>query len=1044
LQWFFWTAIQPYVWFLFYPAVFFSSWVGGLRGGLLATALSAGLVWYFFIPVPFSFALETPMALVSIAMFVGMGILFSIFHGRLRQANQQAAEALAALQSLNEQLEARLLERTTETAPPTAGQPKAFFRWIRDSLTLMLVRISRRGNLARLQDPFRMRFAGWASKLVRSVSTGRLWGVWSIVMVAAGALLRVLFLQGLGTNAPYITFYPSVVIAALYGGLRAGLLTLVLSAAVGIYFWVEPVHTFTFKNSVDWLLLATFLITTVLISFVTEAMHRARAAAQVASEREKAAQERREDEARLRLSVRSANIGFWDWDLKTNAVYFSPEWKNQIGYREDEISNRFEEWQSRLHPDDLDVTMHKVLAFIENPQGRHEVEFRMRHKDGSFRWIYAIADILRGADGMPERMLGCHLDITQRKRAEVEREKFLLLAENSSEFIGMCDLEMNPLYVNPAGRRMVGLPDMAAACRVKVQDYYFPEDQAFIKNEFFPRVLSEGQGEVEIRLRHFQTGEPIWMNYCLFHLRDASGAVVGWATVSRDITERRQAEKALLASEESYRMLFREMQNGFAHSEIICDAEGRPINSRYLVVNPAFERITGKKGEAVLGKTILEVFPALEPEWIETFGRVALTGEPARFEMATAELDITFDVAAFRPAPHQYACTFSDITARKRAEAALRAREQEFRSLAEAMPQIVWVTRPDGGNIYFNRQWVDYTGLTLEESYGNGWNKPFHPEDKQRAWDAWQRATQHHTTYSLECRLRRADGTYRWWLMRGVPYCNDQDEILKWFGTCTDIDDMRRAADEIRQLNQELEHRVRERTAQLEAATKELESFSYSVSHDLRSPLRHVQGFVGMLERELGDNLSERGRHLLKTVASSSHDMAVLIDDLLAFSRMSRQEMEETNVPLNGLVQEVQGRLDLEKAGRKIVWHIAALPTVRGDPAMLRQIFVNLLDNAVKYTRPRETAEIEVGSAGMEDGRAILFVRDNGVGFDPQFAHKLFGIFQRLHHSNEFEGTGIGLANVQRIVVRHGGRTWAASQPNQGAAFFFTLKPAQT
>jgi light-regulated signal transduction histidine kinase (bacteriophytochrome) len=143
-------------------------------------------------------------------------------------------------------------------------------------------------------------------------------------------------------------------------------------------------------------------------------------------------------------------------------------------------------------------------------------------------------------------------------------------------------------------------------------------------------------------------------------------------------------------------------------------------------------------------------------------------------------------------------------------------------------------------------------------------------------------------------------------------------------------------------------------------------------------------------------------------------------------------------------VQEVRGRLELETAGRKIAWRIATLPTVHGDPVMLRQAFVNLLDNAVKYTRPRETAEIEVGSAGMEESRVILFVRDNGVGFDPQFAHKLFGIFQRLHHSNEFEGTGIGLANVHRIIARHGGRTWAESEPNQGATFFFTLQPAQT
>ena len=169
----------------------------------------------------------------------------------------------------------------------------------------------------------------------------------------------------------------------------------------------------------------------------------------------------------------------------------------------------------------------------------------------------------------------------------------------------------------------------------------------------------------------------------------------------------------------------------------------------------------------------------------------------------------------------------------------------------------------------------------------------------------------------------------------------------------------------------------------------------------------------------------------------------MLIDDLLAFSRMSRQGMQNTRVRLRELVQEVQSSLGSAATDRKVVWRIATLPIVRGDPAMLRQLFVNLLDNAVKYTRRRDPAEIEVASAGQEDGRVVLCVRDNGVGFDLKYAHKLFGVFQRLHSSSEFEGTGIGLATVQRIIARHGGRIWAESQPDQGAAFFFTLKPDQ-
>jgi len=197
-----------------------------------------------------------------------------------------------------------------------------------------------------------------------------------------------------------------------------------------------------------------------------------------------------------------------------------------------------------------------------------------------------------------------------------------------------------------------------------------------------------------------------------------------------------------------------------------------------------------------------------------------------------------------------------------------------------------------------------------------------------------------------------------------------------------------------------------------------------------------------MLSQEAGDQLSEQGRRYLKTITDASQEMGELIDDLLAFSRMGRIEMRAVSVELDTLVREALRGLESATSGRNIVWKIPALPAVQGDPAMLRQVFANLLGNAVKYTRPRDPAQIEVGCAGEEAGRIILFVRDNGVGFDPQYAHKLFGVFQRLHRADQFEGTGIGLANVRRIIARHGGRTWAEGKVDEGATFYFTLKPS--
>ena len=256
------------------------------------------------------------------------------------------------------------------------------------------------------------------------------------------------------------------------------------------------------------------------------------------------------------------------------------------------------------------------------------------------------------------------------------------------------------------------------------------------------------------------------------------------------------------------------------------------------------------------------------------------------------------------------------------------------------------------------------------------------------------------------------------------------------------MQDAVQAQQALSKLNAELEQRVGDRTAQLEAANRELEAFSYSVSHDLRAPLRHVQGYVDMLAREAEGQLSDKGRRYMQTIVDVGQEMGVLIDDLLAFSRMGRAEMTETMVNLNSLVQDARRDLGPATRERNIGWNIPPLLAVQADPAMLKLVLTNLLGNAVKFMRPRDPAQIEMGSAGTEDGRVILFVRDNGVGFDPQYAHKLFGVFQRLHRADEFEGTGIGLANVRRIIARHGGRTWAEGKLNAGATFYFTLKPS--
>jgi signal transduction histidine kinase len=266
------------------------------------------------------------------------------------------------------------------------------------------------------------------------------------------------------------------------------------------------------------------------------------------------------------------------------------------------------------------------------------------------------------------------------------------------------------------------------------------------------------------------------------------------------------------------------------------------------------------------------------------------------------------------------------------------------------------------------------------------------------------------------------------------------DYILKPFKLSVILPVLERALSVrlLRLENARLERQVRDRTAELESANKELEAFAYSVSHDLRAPLRHIIGFTELLNEEANSSLPEKKKLYLSRVTHSAQEMNELIDNLLDFSRMGRAEMRRTQVNLQDLLEKVIQGLQPETEGRNIVWKKDSLPLVQADPSMLRQVFSNLLFNAIKYSRPRNPAEIEIGCKA-EANETVIFVRDNGVGFDMQYADKLFGVFQRLHSKEEFEGTGIGLANVRRIIARHGGRTWAEGKIDEGATFYFSL-----
>lgn len=381
----------------------------------------------------------------------------------------------------------------------------------------------------------------------------------------------------------------------------------------------------------------------------------------------------------------------------------------------------------------------------------------------------------------------------------------------------------------------------------------------------------------------------------------------------------------------------------------------------------------------------------------------------------------------------------SYIILQKRTVERLKESEKQFQTMADCTPVLIGTSDAEGKGIYFNKVWLQFTGRSFEQETGLGWLQSFYPDDLTTVWQIYSEAVKNIHSFETQFRLKRHDGEYRWMWAKGAPRLTAEGEFVGMIASCIDIHDQKRVFEENLKLTSELEQRIQDRTKQLETVNKELEAFSYSVSHDLRAPLRAIDGFSQILLEKYNEVLDDRGKYYLSRVRINSQEMAKLIDDILQLSRLTRGEMKfEANINLSAMAHEIAADLQQESSDRQVTFNIEENLICEGDRVLLKSVLQNLLSNSWKFTSKHPKAVIEFGQLKNHKNQ-IYFVKDDGAGFDMAYAGKLFGAFQRLHSALDFPGTGVGLATVARIVHRHHGEVWAEAEVEKGATFYFTL-----
>lgn len=723
-----------------------------------------------------------------------------------------------------------------------------------------------------------------------------------------------------------------------------------------------------------------------------------------------------------------------------SVTYLSEGCLLRTGYGSGDLTgNSGRTYNDLIHPDDLP----QVLATIDQAvtqQQTYSVEYRIYTNWDEEKWFWERGKAVLDQTNHIQRIEGFVSDITDRKRAEAKQHQSYNLLDavinSSPDPIFVKDAQGHYLLANAASARVSG--KSIEQILGKTDRDIFPPPLAEMLNAFDRRVMETGEPEVleedipgEAGIKTILVTKSPW--------RDATGEIKGVVGVTKEITDRKQAEEKL---RQSYN-LFHAVIDGTADPIFVKNHEGR-----YVLVNSAAGVVFGRPATEVVGWNDRELLP------IET-AAVLMATDQRIMDSGRAE---TLEEAVPTPTGIQiYLSTKTpwrngegrvigvigvarNISDRKQAENSLRDNYNLLHSVIDGVPDPLFVKDQSGRYILANQAAANVLGRSIGEMIGRDDFDLFPPQYAALYQELDRAIMASGETRALEEEVAQNDHQIGTYLTTKTPWRNVDGKVIGLIGLTKNITDRKQTELQIQQLNETLEQRVRDRTAELTVANQELEAFSYSVSHDLRAPLRGIAGFSKVLGQRYADRIDEKGQHYLDRIQAGIARMNELIDDLLQLSRVTRSEMRRSQVNLSAIAQEIANSLSASEPDRSVEWRIAPDLIVNADERLMRVVLENLLSNAWKFTANCPNAQIELTSMmDCSETQPIYCVRDNGAGFEMAYADKLFKPFQRLHSTTEFSGTGVGLATVQRVIQRHQGRVWAIGTIDQGASFYFTL-----